>query len=491
MNEIVVTPEVPGRSRRPATVSAVLVFALVLGVVAVFAGRDGSRSPGHPALVALPAAAGSGVVGSRAPAAGPGGYQSAVVGPDSYQIQGTLPVLASHAKAYRLDGAVTKGEVGKLARALGMATAVMAEPSGWSVADGSRRLEVTKDNGGQWYYTSSAGISCAGIAAFRSGKGGIVCPAMGAGRTITAGDQAVGAAGQAVGAAGQAVGAAGQAVGAAGQATSGGAPPATVAPTAAAAVPSPVTKCLQPPCRSGAMCAAICLPEPAPVADLLSPQDALEHARDLLSRAGIDLVGADVKLSAGPTADGITVDPTVAGVPTVGMTTSLTLGAKGTIEFGQGVLAGPTPLGDYPLVGTKAGFERLQAGKWFIGGGTEQLAIALGEAPAGVTGGSRPALGGPAPAIGVPQPATRGPVKVTGVHLALVRVSGVDGQGYLEPAYIFETADTWSIPPVPAVTDGLLQIAPAPRPAPPPKLMPPRRTLVPPLGAPAAGGGAG
>ena len=188
------------------------------------------------------------------------------------------------------------------------------------------------------------------------------------------------------------------------------------------------------------MCSDVCLP-PQPVAGLLSGADAIKEARALLTAAGIDLTGADVKVSTGPTADVVTVEPAVGGLPTTGMTTTVTIGAKGIVDFAQGILTATTKLGDYPLVGTAAGFKRLQAGQLLSGGGMRPL-----------------------PALGMPQSKSASVVTVTGAHLVLAEVYGTDNKAYLEPAYVFETASTWMILIVPAVTDGLLQIAPVVRP---------------------------
>jgi hypothetical protein len=161
----------------------------------------------------------------------------------------------------------------------------------------------------------------------------------------------------------------------------------------------------------------------------------------------------------------VSIDPVIGGLPTVGMTSSFTLGAKGAVLYADGALGRPTKLGDYPLIGTSTAFSRLQSGQSLLGRGG-------------------PMLGAPAPATG-----GRPTLAVTGAHLALVRVFSGDLVGYLEPAYVFETARAGDTPAVPAVVDRLLHLDPigGPRPLPPvggavPKPMP--------MPAPAPGGAA-
>jgi hypothetical protein len=176
---------------------------------------------------------------------------------------------------------------------------------------------------------------------------------------------------------------------------------------------------------------------------------------------GVDLTGATVTVAAEPAIDLVTVNPAVAGLPTAGMATSVAIGPKDVVEYAGGPLVKPVKLGDYPLIGTAAGFKRLQD-----------------QGPGrGIT-----------PQLGVPQPNEPPVVAVTGAHLALLRVFGGDGPGYLEPAYVFETAASGVAPTVLALPDRLLKPippgdskpVPMPQPAPAPspgvRMMPPAGT---------------
>jgi hypothetical protein len=499
MNEIEMGPDTTSTRRRVVTGAVVLALALAVGSVAIVAGRLGAKSGTGLPLLPAPSAAAS--------ASTPSGAQMAVAQyypqPLDYRLQGTLPALATHASAYRLDAGVTDAAVTRLARALGLNAAVTSEPSGWYVADGTRRLDVARDNGGQWSYNANAPNVCVGVSAVKGGNGGIVCMSGGVGTAI-AGSHVATPAPQAGGNSTKVVPAPGAptalrptlqappvyACGSGTTAQNGSLPaqggvnqpaPAAGAPTQGApiqaepqkvpgdVVPQPIIPCCPvPSCSPGSVCANSC-PPALRAAGLPSSAQAAQDARDLLAKAGVDLRGADVQVSLEPEADLVTVNPAVGGVPTVGMTFSVSLGTKATIQYASGVLAGPSKLGDYPLVGTAEGFKRLQAGQWLLQGGIRPMMGVLG-APSGAANIAPGAPGAPGVA-GAPSRQ----VTVTGAHLVLVRVFGTDRQTYLEPAYLFETAVPSFAPPVAAVADRLLQIAPAvgpriltPQPAPAP-----------------------
>jgi hypothetical protein len=177
------------------------------------------------------------------------------------------------------------------------------------------------------------------------------------------------------------------------------------------------------------MCPALC-PSPTPVANLPSTAQAGQQALAILAKAGIDVRAADVSATAEPWADLVSVSPTVGGLPTLGTTYSFAIGAKGVVQFAGGVLATPTELATYPLVGAAAGFARLQAGHDLV-------------------------WGAPAVRLAPPSPSAQ-QVTVTGASVVLVRVSGTAGS-YLEPAYLFHLAGSSYTPAVAAVGDGDLQ----------------------------------
>jgi hypothetical protein len=440
MNEIEMGPHPASSRHRVVTGVVVLALALIVGSVAVIAGRGGTK--GNSALPLLPAGA---TASASAASAGKPAVAQMYAQPTSYRLKGTLPALAPQAAAYRLDAGLTEAAVAKLARALGLRGAVTTTTTGWTVSDGLRRLEVARDNGGQWSYTGGVGNSCVGISTAVGSSGG--AGINGRATIVCSGSVGVASAGGSGG--GQAAGGSASV----GAPTTANGSQAAQAPTTTALAPSPPVKgaplnvppigsCLMPPCPPGAACPQTCAPGPPPVPsfkprvpDLPSSQEAERVARDLLAKAGVDLRGADVKVIVLPTSDLVTVNPAVDGVPTTGMEFSVTLGAKSVVDYASGPLAGPSKLGVYPLVGTAQGFKRLQSGQWL-------------------------APGGIGPMLGAPQLAPSRVVTITGVHLALIRVAGAGRRSYLAPAYVFETAAPNINPSVPAVADRLLQIAP-------------------------------
>ena len=469
--ELEPTPEPHRPSRRAVVVAAVAAFALVVAAVAVLAGRSGSGQ--RVTLPALPADASSAAPAVASTVAGSGlAAASQAVGGQApaiatflanYQLQGLLPALAAHAPGYRLDGGVTQAAATKLAAALGLHAAVQSDQAGWTATDGSHRLTVTKD--GTWSYGPDFRVGCAGVMAPMGGQSGIVCSGVaGSGQvlpvpgtsSLNSGAAGAGSSG-AVSGTGQTSGpavpvpASGQVAplgvapgntgspvqttvpaGKAGAPVPTSSPAGTITTPAPTPAPLPGSTCVRPPCPANAMCSQVCLPPPTiPTVDLPSSQQADKAVRDLLGRAGVDLTGAVVNVMATPMADYVTVTPTVAGLPTVGMTSSVTLGSKGAVQSAQGQLATPVKLGDYPLVGTTEGFKRLQAGRWIFGGGP------------------RPMLG--APSIAKPEVQL-----VTGAHIALARTVAGDQRVYLEPVYVFELAGGGLTPSVPAVPDALL-----------------------------------
>jgi hypothetical protein len=471
MNEIEMGPSSTFPKRRVVTGGVVLALALVVGSVAVLAGRNGTPTgnglPLLPAAASAPTSSGVGAMSAqsgRAQATAIQSYPQAV----TYRLQGTLPALASHAPAYRLDKGVTEAAVTRLARALGINGPVKAEPNGWTATDGTQRLEVSKDNAGEWFY--SPGNSCGAISAPRGlGAASMMCVSGGsgsasasgtvtsAGTTTTAHPSApvptTTGPGIVPGSAQATPEKALPAQGAPNQAS----PPqnATTPPSKAGQVLTPpvAIACPMPACPPGSSCpVSSCPPRsgcgssgcpvPPRAADLATPEHASQAARDLLVKAGIDVQGAAVKAFAEPMADLVTVNPTIDGLPTAGMAYVISFGPKGVVQYANGVLAGPSKLGDYPLVGTAEGFKRMQAGRGLL------------------EGGIRPMMAAGAP-TGFGDMAPSRQITITGAHLALVRVFGADSQTYLEPAYVFETAAPSFTPPVAAVADKLLQIAPA------------------------------
>lgn len=505
------------RNRAPALV-VVVAFAVVVAALAVFA----ARSDDHR-LVKLPVASFGGAAADEA-GAGVASARSSLAYPVpvEYRVEGTLADLPSSAPAYRLGSVVTADAIQRLAVSLGLKGEVGEDGETWVVRSGERELRVQRFGGLPWYL----GSACPEVAvSFPDGGTVVSCSA-----TAVAATPIDGGGGAAAGSVG------------------GCAPDAecvvpdrlspTTAPAALAPVSPPVPSTVAPPvpaCPPGTMCTTgpdpastgSCAPnvkcvaptpapvppgaEPAPApdrpadvelpidrpprpADLPSEEEARALARAGFARLGVGTEGLVIE-------DGwftweARVEARVDGVPVVGLGTSLSIGAGGEIVRGNGYLASPDRIGDYPLVGVEAGLKRLTTGFGFGAGPRTMVATDQGAA---VGGAPRPAIArcddsaencsaptlptppqptspeqvpppptsskptfpeqaplelapeqaSPEP-VPVPVPPTPAPVVqvVTGVHLALLQVGD-----FLVPAYEFELADGGGTVPVPAVTD--------------------------------------
>ena len=399
--------------RRAVALAAVFVFGIAIVATAVVAGGGGGSGNGKARQAEL-----AKLARPQTSADTKSGAPEAALAPAfaiDYVVKGTLPTLPPTAPAYRVSKAVTKADVAALAAKLGLKGEVTDDSGGYSVTDGNHQLTVP-------------GMSSIAIWTYSDQ------PASG---------------------------------GAGGVASSG------------SAVAAPA--CPQKPCPPGMACAAVCGGAPVDPktfeAHRADRAEAEKAGRDFLARVGVDLTKAHINVNDGITEWTIIADPEVGGLPTTGLSTTVTVGPKGVILNAAGLLGTPDKLGDYPLVGVDAGLERLKSGKWWFGGprplgGVEAQLGAPAQASAGKSGGGVPTPDQPpapnavppAPppsASGsdqpqpeptpVPDPMPRRTVTITGAHLGLVLVDNM-----LEPAYIFETGDTGIAPTVPAVQDKFL-----------------------------------
>ncbi|HSF27250.1 MAG TPA: hypothetical protein VLC50_07005 [Actinomycetes bacterium] len=159
-----------------------------------------------------------------------------------------------------------------------------------------------------------------------------------------------------------------------------------------------------------------------PSAAAVSETRAVALAEPVLRAAGLDPAHA-VVTGLGPQAL-VRVDPMVAGLPTAGWSTAVTVDVDGVVTV-SGWLSTTTRTGpDYPVVSARAAFDRLAASP----------VPALGMAC-------------PEPAVGQ-SPLCGGPVTVTGATFGLSLEQTTDGP-LLVPAWLFEVAD--SPDPVPVV----------------------------------------
>jgi hypothetical protein len=222
----------------------------------------------------------------------------------------------------------------------------------------------------------------------------------------------------------------------------------TLAPTGVGCSPPPPGAAPDTPvsCASGTVSTAapcppeaICeIPRPqAPPADLPSEEDARAIALRTLDAAGFDTSG-HVEVFGPGDAWEVMANPKVHGRRVFGAANHLSVGPKGVILRGGGQLLAADAIGDYPLVSTEKGVERLKAQG---------------------NGGGFPARGGPEPAIAIDSdaPIQQQPVvrTITGVTLGLQPTFGTT-EGYLAPIFLFET-DDGGVVPVPAVIDELLE----------------------------------
>lgn len=256
-------------------------------------------------------------------------------------------------------------------------------------------------------------------------------------------------------------------------------------------------------------------PTTTTVPGLPAQADAERLARDVLTRAGVDLTGATASSTGGPDSWYVSFTPVIGGLPVLGGQSSVTIGANGSVLSGSGWLADPVNLGDYPLVGVAAGVHRLEeGGKWIVyrgpvpmAGGPLGASAAVTTTAVTTTAGTTTAVppgaasapisspdsgpgGSPAvpPTTGRCQPGQPCPagsttttirvapvvVTITGVHLAEAWAWPLDRSNpyaWLVPVYVFQLAGGPAYPffgntvPVLAVADQYVA-------APPPTTLP-------------------
>jgi hypothetical protein len=171
-----------------------------------------------------------------------------------------------------------------------------------------------------------------------------------------------------------------------------------------------------------------------------SRAEAERVARDLVTRAGLDLDGATIQVVDGFASRTVTIAPAVGGQPTSGLAWTVTVGAKGNVQHASGWLATPEPADTYPLIGVQEGFERLKkAGP--VGPRTPAAAPAIEVDPCPATA-KLPCTAKPLP---------HRVATVTGVRLGLQRAPALAATtgarpavAYLLPAYLFDLRGGWT-----------------------------------------------
>lgn len=410
--------------------------------VAIVAGGCGNKP-----LERLPVAAGGAAkqasAGATADAAAPA-IAALPFGRVEYVVKGTLPALASEAPAYKLAaGSASDDDVNALAGAFGLKGSVHRGKTAAAIRDGEREVRVDTVSGGTTWslhrtcgepppdavdpmaddsVVASCAVSSGGVVI--GGTGGAISrePEPSTGTDDSQGSDAAGDA--------------------SGPQSTPPSPPAGGTPESGGTAAKP-TEPGPPPPPDSAPPPLPPTPPPARPADLPTADAARRIAADALRKAGVDTSG-EIHVTDGFSAWLVDIAPKVGGLPTVGYSTSLSIGPKGVIVDGFGHLGPPERLGSYPLVGTSGGLDRLRKNEF------------AGPRPLGMAAGG-PATDGPAagaPAIGAPQIAQSDQVvlrTVTGVHLALELVGN-----RLVPVYVFELEGGETVAPVPAVVDRLL-----------------------------------
>jgi hypothetical protein len=215
--------------------------------------------------------------------------------------------------------------------------------------------------------------------------------------------------------------------------------------------------------KSRGMACATVAPEVPTVTPAQLPDRATAEraARDLLGRTGLELDGADVRLTRGFDRWLVLVSPRVGGMPTSAFSWSVGIGPHAAVLSAQGWLATPRPGDTYPLITVREALQRLRQRQL-----PGPLAVdAAKPLPAPVRRECRladhpPTTCGPARA---PSTLTVTDVRL-GLQLASVLASA-DGRrvDYLVPAYFFQIEGTWERQvTVIAVQDRFLTAPPAP-----------------------------
>jgi hypothetical protein len=322
---------------------------------------------------------------------------------------------------------VTKGDTGTdriaaLARALGVTGEVQSDADGWYAGTGDRVLRVMRHAGSPWYLGAdkvamgrdggvSTGVAVAAPATAEPKPPVASTPAPGAPVTDDTPDDTVSSNDEPVC-----------------KPTPDGTDVCAIDPVPADCPPPPdgaEPACVVPPPR----------PAPSP-----PPQPSDAAARAVAQRV-LDAVGVtgDVTFGDGWVGKEVVVAPVVAGLPTLGFETRVTVDVEGTIVYGAGFLGGTEADATYPLLAP-----RDAASRYATQFGTPAIGIVCPEdAPC-------------------PKPEQPEPREATGLRLGLMMNGSYDGtQMFLAPTWLvtFE-GSTWPEPLL-ALPDRFLEEPPA------------------------------
>ncbi len=220
--------------------------------------------------------------------------------------------------------------------------------------------------------------------------------------------------------------------------------------------------------------------EPAPPQEVPSIDEAIATTRELMTAAGIDTAGFAFEGS------GDEWGAYVMAVPLLGefrspFSTSFSFGEFGAITWASGTLAQPIAVGDYPLIATAAGVDRLNEQNLQYNEYVRIDSVGVEVDPAATESVGEPVAGDSVVASPIDaSPIDASPIEVviTGVRQDLTSVWDVDGTVWLLPAYTYTNADG-DVATIAAVTDDYLVVPefepglstdPAPVPAPLPEI---------------------
>ena len=207
-------------------------------------------------------------------------------------------------------------------------------------------------------------------------------------------------------------------------------------------------------------------PAPEPPAGVPTAAEAEERSRQLLAELGVDLDGVQVEANADEWFASVQISQVLDGVRSP-LSWSFGFGPDGVLQYANGMLASPEPVGPYPLLDLDAAFTRLQevqTGTWG-GFGRDMLATEAVPVPHATS------VTVPVPALDTRVPSSIEPVEPTvtytsesvepvvvtlvDVETDLWSVMDADGTVWLLPGYRF-TGDDGGWYTVPAVTDEYL-----------------------------------
>jgi hypothetical protein len=402
--------------------------------------RAGNGAEGPPVLRIGAVASGSFGVGTLDSAGVAAANDAKTRGNGAYTVRGTLPDGPSSAPVYRYgSGQADEARVAALAAAFGLDATPSRHAHGWEVTGAAGVLHVSDRSGHEWTFSRTTEECATYLVDIDSAD-----PYT----SMSSCTRAVAVDGGPVAGSSSAAGTAGTS--------------ATTPPPPSGASPSPPSPAGQSDPSAGTGGGDDPLPigppdaVPTPAVPAPSAADALAAARPVLAALGIDATPR--ALDAWSEWRTVLVDPTVAGLPTLGIATTIDVDKDGIVGA-TGRLDAPSAGPDYPVVSATAALDR--------------LATQPQPMPAVDCVTTSDASGSPAPAIGCAEPGTAVdcpvakdgttscpsvdvvPSVVTGASFGLML--SFDGtEAVLVPAWLF-AIEGWSDPmPVVAVDDKYL-----------------------------------